>query len=123
MLLQHMTVVVEKQGKVWMKALAVLVVSPQNSTHMTRKGHASKVLSCMHLSVMANQIEFQQHGWAILTHMLAMATPTAPGEKVQPSHHLLGLVWAEFGSLGANYIIECWCGVGRVLVAWSRWRQ
>lgn len=45
-----------------------------------------QVVSCMGLGIMAGQVEFQTHGWNVLTQVVA--TPTLKGIKVTPLHAL-----------------------------------
>lgn len=45
-----------------------------------------QVVSCMGLGIMAEQVEFQIHGWNVLTQVVA--TPTLKAIKVTPLHDM-----------------------------------
>lgn len=76
-----MTGLAEKQAELWCQLLALFSQSHQNQLHMASKRHATKVLSCMHLNIMAAKVRFQEYGWIVLSNSVALPTP--PGEKVQ----------------------------------------
>ena len=75
-----MTTLAEKQGQVWCQLLALFSQSQQNQLHMACMRHPTKVLSCMHLNIMASKVQFQQYGWTVLANTVAVPTP--PGDKV-----------------------------------------
>ncbi|CAI8030011.1 hypothetical protein GBAR_LOCUS17015 [Geodia barretti] len=64
---------------VWMRLLSIFCHSPRNQLAMATKRLATKVVSCMGLGIMAEQPDFQTHGWSVLTHVVA--TPTPRGSK------------------------------------------
>ena len=80
LLAQHMTSLAEKQGDLWCHLLAIFSQSQQNQQHMASKRHPTRVLSCMHLNMMASKARFQQHGLVVLANTVSVPTP--PGGKV-----------------------------------------
>lgn len=80
--IQHMTALAEKQGELWCQLIAILSQSQQNQLHMASKRHPTKVLSCMHLNMMASKVRFQEYGWTVMAN--TVATPTPEGGKVSP---------------------------------------
>lgn len=108
---QHMTGLVEKQGHVWLQVLAVLSRSWQNRTHLVARRYSSKILSCMHLSMMAGQVRFQEHGWTVLTNTLSLPPP--PGNKV----HTYCMLYRDFNIVVCVHVCVCIHLCVRVCVA------
>ena len=64
-------------------AIATKRLGTKVTMHFWFDGELSRdvqVVSCMGLGIMAEQPDFQAHGWSVLTHVVA--TPTPRGSKV-----------------------------------------
>lgn len=78
-----MTAVAEKQGTLWCHLLALFSQSRQNQLYMASKRYPTRVLSCMHLNIMAPQLNFQQYGWTVLANTLDTPPTPTDGKVIQ----------------------------------------
>lgn len=54
----------------WMNILAIFSTSSQNAACLVEYRCSSKVVGCMNLTSMADDIKLQCHGWEVLTNIL-----------------------------------------------------
>ncbi len=89
-----MTPLIERICPLWMDILSIFTTSRPNREEVVRVGGASRLLSCMNLSVMRDGVLLQERGWAILGSIIDCPTP--PGSKVSTQKNFVV-------SIGHNY--------------------
>ena len=67
-----------------MQMIAIFSKSPQNQQTLINQRSASKVVGCMNLTSMADNICLQCYSWEVLTNVVTIATPQ--GSKVHCKH-------------------------------------
>ena len=75
-----MNAVATRHCPLWMQLVMIFSASHQNQLAMVEARSPSHILSCMHLAILADSDDFQQHGWTALANVVA--TPISPGKKV-----------------------------------------